>query len=184
MQKGLELELVGTMMIALVGVGILLMFVSGTVRESVNDGFCYLTQKIGINPAWCAPSGLTDGAVDINPRTTQDLALNLATYSIKCWQEAVKPAQKRDVVCSELFLQNHPGRLTEEDFTKVMEEEGGCQILQNYMVVDEYGASGEYSGDCGDQEQIDWKVFGNVIENQSILRIKYDTTANKIVIQG
>jgi hypothetical protein len=184
MAKGIELDLVGTMLIAIVGIGILLAFVSGTVRESVNDGFCYLTQKIGMTPVGCLVAGSTDGVIDINPKTTNDLALNLATYSIKCWQETVKNDQKTNIICSELFLQNHPGKLTEEGFTKVMENGGGCQIIQNYMVIDEYGAPTEYSGDCGDQDQIEWKISGNVIENQSLIMIKYDTTANRIVIQG
>jgi len=187
MRKGFELDLIGTMVIALVGVGILLMFVSGTLRESVNDGFCYLTQKIGISISWCSPLGMSKNTVELEKRDIPDveaLAVQLAGRSIQCWEMAVKPEKKTNVICAELFLNYHPGKLSEENFTKIMEDQGGCEVLQNFMVIDESGSSVEYSGDCGDQDQVSWKIDGNVIESQSFIKIEYDTTSNKIVIKG
>ncbi|MBN2094649.1 MAG: hypothetical protein JW727_01245 [Candidatus Aenigmarchaeota archaeon] len=184
MAKGLELDLVGTMIIALVGIALLLAFTNNTIQQAMSDGFCYLTEKIGVKPNWCKPSGFSRLTEEIEPRTTQQLAIDLASRAIICWQDAIKPAQKKDVVCSEVFLKTHPGRLTEYDFTKVMETQGGCEVLQNYLLVDELGGEYEYDGDCGDQDQIGWEIYGGVIENQTLIRIKYDTTQNKILIKG
>ena len=184
MEKGLELELVGAMIIALVGIALLLMFVSSTTREAVSDGFCYLTQKIGMTPQGCTPLGLGKQSEELDPKTPEALALEISGRSIRCWQESIKTVQKKEVPCAELYLNTHPGPLSETDFTRVMEEGGGCEILQNYMVVDGMGNLVEYGGDCGDQEQIDWKVSGNVIDQQSFIRIVYDTTSNKIVIKA
>jgi len=183
-RKGFELDLIGIMLVALVGLGILIFFVSGTLRDSVEQGFCYLTQKIGINPSWCRPPGIPMEAIPVEYRTVNDMGVNLAAYSIKCWMEASKSEKKKDTVCFELFIKNHPGRLSEEDFTKIMESGGGCEALQNYMVKDDSGNLVEFSGDCGDKDEIDWQIFGNVISDQALIRIEYDTTLNKIVIKG
>lgn len=182
--KGFELDIVGVMLISLVGIGILLLFVSGTLRDSISEGFCYLTQKVGIQMNWCRPQGIPKKAIEVEYKTVNDMGVNLAAYSLKCWMEASKSENKKDTVCYELFLKKHPGNLSEEQLTKIMEDQGGCDILQNYMVVDESGKDVEYSGDCGDKDEIDWQIFGNLISDQALIRIEYDTTQNKIVIKG
>ncbi|MGC9310208.1 MAG: hypothetical protein ACP5E4_00625 [Candidatus Aenigmatarchaeota archaeon] len=184
MKKGLAIDLTGTMLIAIVGIGILILFVSGSLSKSVNQGFCFLANGIGIEPRWCEHRAFARETVDLEPLTKEDLAIELAAHSINCWMEAIKPKEKENFVCYEIFLKKHPGPVTEEDMTRVMEEEGGCEILQNFYIITESGTVIEYPGDCGDRDEIDWRVFDKVIDQQSLVRIEYDTASNKILIKA
>jgi hypothetical protein len=184
MQKGIETDLIGTMLIALAGVAILLLFVTGTLQSSVNQGFCYLAGSIGMELNWCEPPSPAREVITISPFTPEELAVELAAYSILCWEESVKPIDKDEVVCYEIRIERRPGPVSEYNLTKALEDGGGCHLLQNYIIIDENGAEIEYDGNCGDKDEISWQIYDHVIDEETFVRIIYDTKANQIAIRG
>lgn len=180
----MAMNLVGTMVVALAGIGILIMFVTGTLQSSVEDGFCYLANGIGMEVDSCPKPSDARHVEELEPYDTEELAIDVAARILDCWMEAVKPLDKQDVVCYEIFLNHHPGPVTEEDVTKILEAEGGCEIIQNVMVVNSDGEEVEFSGDCGENDEIDWQIYDAVIEEESLIRIEYDVTENRIVVKG
>jgi len=182
--KGLAINVVGIMIIALVGVAVLLMFISGSLSSMTNSAFCYFSKYIGISHSGICESKYSfSKTIKLNVDSKEELARYLGAYSILCWKEATKPLKKKDIICYQIFLNKPVGKVSEFDITHILETEGGCDELQNSIIKNETGAEIEYPGYCGDQDEICWNVSGNVIENQTLILIKYDTEQNQIVIK-
>jgi len=183
--KGISLDVIGMVIIALAGIVLLLMFVKTPLYNLARNAFCYFYGLVSDEPTeWCEPKQTLPEPIDIYPETREELARELGAYSIMCWEEATKPFQKMDIVCYQLFLRKHPGKIFEFDVTELLEREGGCLVLQNSLIVNETGDVVVYPGDCGVEDQLGWDVSGNVIENQSLILIKYDVDEKQIVIKA
>jgi len=182
--KGITIEVLGVIIVGLVGVVILLLFVQGPLASLLKGTFCYFYQNVLQQKSeFCKRPIDQPEFVTISADTAEELARNIAAYSIACWKE-VSPTIKKDVICYNLLLDKHPGMVTETLLTQIMEKEGGCYELENAVVVSESGMQTTYSGNCGTYDQIVWDVSGNVILNQSIILIKYDLNSGKIVIKA
>jgi hypothetical protein len=112
-----------------------------------------------------------------------EIANYIAAYSILCWQEANVKVTK-NTVCYQIILQTHPQSIDEDFFTYNMEKGNGCDILENSRVILPDGKEVDYDGYCGTHDNIVWDVSNNVIKEQSLILIKYDTKLNKIVISA
>lgn len=181
--KGLAINVIGIMIIALVGVAVLLMFISGSMSSTVKSAFCYFSNYLDISPDFCENKYEPLKNIKLNVDSEEELARQLAAYSILCWKEATKPLKRKDIICYQIFLTKPVGKVSEYNLTKLMEAENGCDELQNSVIKDENGMKVDYPGYCGDRNEIEWDVSGNVIDNQTLILIKYNTERNQIVIK-
>jgi len=183
-RKGIAIDIIGILIIGIIGVLVLLMFIQGPLSSLLKGTFCYFYQNVLQQKSeFCAKPLDHPEYVTISADTPEELARNIAAYSIVCWKE-VTPSITKDIVCYNLLLDKHPGKVTETLITQIMEREGGCSELENSKVVSESGTTIPYSGNCGTSDQIIWDVDGNFILNQSIVLIKYDLNLGKIVIKA
>ncbi len=180
--KGLEVETIFVIIIVLISISLLILFVSGPLRDLGKDVFCFFYQNVlQQTHEACKPSGISHKTENISPSTKEELARYIAAYSIACWQKA-RFEKGEYVTCFSIRLEKNPGEITEYDVTKIMENEGGCRILENSIIKDRDGNEVSYNGNCGDEDQIDWNVYGNFIKDQKLVMILYNKTSNKVLI--
>ena len=185
--KGIEINVMAYLLIGIIGVLLLLIFIYGPLNMLIKNGFCYFYQgMLGQRSDFCEQPPHIPESIDISPGTQKELAREIAAYSIVCWQEK-RLAVTESIVCYKLWINKHPGNVTEQDVTKIMEAENGCNALENSKVVNETGSIVPYKGFCGYEDSIQWDVdksSGFVIGRQSLIEIKYDNNKNKIVIKA
>jgi len=180
----LPLNLIGYMMIGIISIIAILLFLQGPLQSILTSTFCYFYQNVlQQTSGFCTK--IIDNApiVEIKSTTPEELATNIAAYAIDCWNKR-SPEISKDIICYNLLLKNNPGKVSELLMTQVMERDGGCQALPNSVVTLENGTSISYPGNCGSEDDITWQVGGNVIDQQSIVLIKYDLQSGKIVIKA
>jgi len=188
--KGLALETIGFILIALFGVVMLLLFISGSLNDLTRNAFCYFYQNIlSKSSNICKPKETVPEQITLRPESEEDLARYIAAYSILCWKDATKSLKTKDTNCYDLFIEypNDFDKVSESDVTKVLEEEGGCEVLENKRVIDEDGHNVKYSGNCGDENNLYWDVKKGrrwVIGGQNLILIKYDDLLKRVVVKG
>jgi len=182
--KGLEIEAIFVIVIVLISISLLILFVSGPLQDLGRDVFCFFYQNVlQQKHEACKPSDISHKTENISPSTREELARYIAAYSIACWQKA-RFEKGEYVTCFSLVLEKSPGEITEYDVTKIMESEEGCKILENSIIKDRNGNEISYNGSCGDEDQIDWNVYGNYIKDQKLILIQYNKKSNKVVINA
>jgi len=184
--KGIDLplNLIGYMIIGIIGIMVLLLFLQGPLQSLLKNTFCYFYQNVlKQTSGFCSKPIDQTNFVDVSADTPEELARNIAAYAITCWSKR-SPEITKDIVCYNLFLKQNPGKVSELFMTQIMEREGGCQTISNSIVVDANGNSIPYPGNCGNEDDIVWDVSGNVIDQQSLVIIKYDLSLGKIVIKA
>jgi hypothetical protein len=185
--KGIELNMIAYLIIGIIGVALLLIFIYGPLNMLIKNGFCYFYQGVlGQRSDFCGTIDKPPESVEIAPETKDELARYIAAYSILCWRD-LRLAATESIICNKLWLTTHPGDVTEENVTKILEMENGCNVLENSMVVDKTGNLVKYRGSCGLEDDIYWDVgssSGYVIGRQSLIEIKYDIDKNKIVVKA
>jgi len=182
--KGLEIETIFVILIVLISISLLFLFVSGPLQDLGKDIFCFFYQNVlQQKHEKCKDFGISHKTENISPSTREELARYIAAYSIACWQK-MRFEKGEYITCFSIRLENNPGKVTEYDVTKIMEKEGGCKILENSIIKDENGNEISYSGSCGDEDQIDWDVYGNYLKDQKLIMILYNKTSDKIVIKA
>ena len=183
--KGMTLETIGFVIIALFGVAILISFISGSLNDLVRSGFCYFYKKLGLGDSdVCEPADNIPEEVIVKPESVEEFARSLAAYSTVCWKDSTKSLKTKDTNCYRFVIQNHPGNVTEFNVTHILETEGGCDSLENSMVVNETGDVVEYTGYCGVNDNLGWEVYGNVVYEQELILIKYSDELKKVVVKG
>ncbi len=184
LDKGLELDIIGYLIIGIIGIAILLLFVSGPLNSLLRGTFCYFyTNVLQQKSDYCKATQTGPQFVKISATTSLDLARYIAAYSIKCWQDE-RPIVKKQITCFNLILDKNLGTVSEYNITKIMETEGGCSILENSQIVDENGKLVSYPGNCGSQNNLFWQVSGNLITDQQLILIIYDAALDKIIVQA
>lgn len=166
-------------MIGLVGVILMLVLFYGPFYDMIKKSFCYFYEQIFHQTTdFCPKKEKNCMAVEINPYTEEELARDVAQYAIQAWMGY------EGITCYDLVLQNHPGKVYEENVTKIMEtESNGCDILQNSKVVDANGNLVPYAGDCGTDDKINWQADNYVISDQVDIYIKHNVDTKKIIIK-
>lgn len=182
--KGIEFDIMGLLIIGVVGIIILVFFVSGPLQTFMKGVFCYfyvniLQQQTSSCPTIASGTQFTT----ISANSVDELATNIAAYAIRCWKDEM-PVVTKQFTCFNLNIDKHPGPVYEYNVTKIMETQGGCSVLQNSMIVNENGTLVPYPGNCGSADDIQWNVSGNAIATQQLVLIIYDATIDKIIIQA
>jgi hypothetical protein len=149
--KGMALETIGFITIALVGVAILIILISGSWGSLTRNVFCYFYQNIfSRDIEMCEEKGNIPETVEINPRDSEDLARYIAAYSIKCWEDAAKSLSTKDTNCYNLIIENGPfdSGVDEVSVTDILLNEGGCGKLGN----------SDLHSECGVEDQLRWEI--------------------------
>jgi len=178
----MTLETVGFIIIALVGVILLITFISGSLDELVKNGFCYFYKKFGSESNMCKQQPTCD--VVIKPESSEELARFIAAYSILCFEKSTKSLKMKDTDCCTLEIKNHPGNVTEYNVTNILEREGGCNSLENSKIIDDNGQEMDYPGNCGISDELGWDIYGNIISDQELILIKYSDELKKVIVKG
>jgi hypothetical protein len=182
--KGLEINLIGYLIIGIAGITILLLFVSGPLTTLMRGTFCYFyTNILQQKSDYCKITQTGPEFQTISPNSQDELARDIAAYAIRCWQDE-RPIIKKQMTCFNLNLAAYPGTVYEYNVTKIMETEGGCNILENSQIINENGTLVRYSGNCGSKNNLLWQVSGNAITDQQLILIIYDATLDKIIVQA
>lgn len=181
--KGLELETIVGIIIALVSVTLLIIFASGPLSDLGRNVYCFFYEKVlHETKKECDISGISGEFVKINASISEELARYIAVYSILCYNKAKFESKMRNIPCFTLEIEKQPrGIVREIDVANIMKKEGGCDLLENSIVKNEDGT--EISFDCGDEDNLIWNVSNNVILDQKIILIIYDRTLNKVVVR-
>jgi hypothetical protein len=182
--KGMEINIIGYLIIGIVGIAILLIFVSGPLTTLLRGVFCYFyTTVLQQKSDYCKATQTGPNEIEISANSQDDLARYIAAYAIECWRDE-RPIISKRITCYNLLLNKHPGPVYEYNVTKIMEDEGGCSILENSRITDQNGQIVAYPGNCGSMDKLDWQVSGNVITDQQLVLIIYDASADKIIVQA
>jgi hypothetical protein len=182
--KGMEISLMGYLVIGIIGIAILLVFVSGPLTTLLRGVFCYFyTNVLQQKSDSCTILQKGPEFITVSANSQDDLSRYIAAYAIKCWKDE-RPIISKKITCFNLLLDKHPGTVYEYDVTTIMEKEGGCSILENSQIVDKDGKTIPYSGNCGGMDNLVWKVSGNAITDQQLVLIIYDPSIDKIVVQA
>ena len=128
------------------------------------------------NSEMCKPKENIPEQIIIRPKSSEDLARNIAAYSILCWEKTVKSFKTKNTNCYNLLIEDSPEGLEVDEIllTEILVNEGGCSRLENND-IDE---------NCGKSDQVNWEVDGNSITDQQLILIKYDDSAKQIVVKG
>jgi hypothetical protein len=146
----------------------------------MQTSYCKPTVTTGEQITICSKSGKDCNEVAIS---AEDVARLIASYAITCWENQRSTATQT-IPCYSIFLETHPGNVSEVLMTQIMERENACKALENSKVVDEKGNFTDYAGNCGTTDGITWDVSGYVISTQSLVSIMYDRAKNNIVISA
>ncbi|MEM5792908.1 MAG: hypothetical protein QXY45_00925 [Candidatus Aenigmatarchaeota archaeon] len=182
--KGMALETVGFVIIALVGVLLLILFISGSLSDLTKNVFCFFYEKVSSkNIETCEEIEKPMEQITISPKSSEDLARYIAAYSIICWENARKSIKTKDTNCFNLRLEG--GSLSppvyEIDVTNILISEGGCNRLENSQSIDSSG--GIQNTNCGTHDNIGWEVDGG-ISDQKLILIKYSDFNRQVIIKG
>ncbi|MFB6076016.1 MAG: hypothetical protein ABEK17_02630 [Candidatus Aenigmatarchaeota archaeon] len=167
MNKGMALNIVVAIIIAIAGVSLLLLTMSGMLPDVSREAYCSAyTGIITVLPSpqeggprvpdYCLGDLKAKEKV-FNTVDSEKTARSIAASTIACWEKVEKMGIRENHTCFDMSFPNGVPKVSEKDITKVMEEEGGCRYLQNQVYYDSNGQMG-YSENCGDKDRIQWNV--------------------------
>jgi len=188
--KGLALEVVWGIIIAMVGVLIFLLLITGTFKNAANWFYCDIYMKI-INffsgsglasiPEQC--KGVVKGESkreDVKDVDNKIFSRKLLAYIIACWNELEVKGLYESHPCYELRLSGNVENVSEENVSSILVNEDHCRSIEN----SDFNAVLDY--DCGEKNQIIWSVDGSVTsltENNVTDTLNEFTEPEKIPIE-
>ena len=176
--KGLALETIILLIIGIAGLLILLGLYTGTFKPAANWFYCNVYYKLApvFNPKITLPDFCKAeenlNVVEIKESSNKAFSRILLAYIIACWKEAELKGLDKSHPCYELRLLKEVDNVTEKNVTDVLIKEDHCSSIEN----------SDY--ECGAQNNILWKVDGNVIKNQKIILIKYNSAEYGVEVIG
>lgn len=185
--RGLALRSIGFLILAVISIGLLLTLMGGPIRNMANSVFCSVYGIFSAivpeaePPIFCQQTKCYAESKNIHPDSKENLATHIAAYAINCYQEKGTPCKSVDNVnmCYELHIKN-PYQVTETDVTQIMEADyqNGCMLLENSKVM-KNGQLVEYEGDCGQKDNLDWRLQGG----ERLILVQYDLKRNKVIVK-
>lgn len=180
--KGLALNVIWGLIIAIASVLLFLSLVTGTLRDAGNWFYCNLYIKI-LNffsgqgtmsiPDICKQLDVNHAKIErIDDKENEIFSRKLLAFIIECWNDAEVREVYKTHPCYELRIPGNVQNVYERNITDILIGENHCQSIEN----SDYG--------CGARDQIIWNVEGNVINRQKILLIEYNGTAQAVEVIG
>ncbi len=188
--KGIALEAVVVMIIAIVSLGLMLTFFAGPFSQMLTDTYCFFNDHVfkpmGVNmgsDVCSSPTNCQGERVIIESNDKKYVKSQLAARALLCWTEKKLPSCGDASVCYQIILKKPlVESLTEEEFTQYLETEGACNVIENSLVYDATGT--EKQSNCGDEDLVLWNAKNSVISDQSIVLVTYDIRNNHIVVDA
>lgn len=157
--KGLELEVVWGIIIAIACVLLFLSLVTGTFRSAANWVYCDIYIKV-LNffhgsemasiPDACRNEATYSEQVVISDTDNRIVSRELLSYIIACWGNAETMGLYESHPCYEVTISNSVNNVSEENVSFILIKEDHCKSIEN----SDYG--------CGERNQIIWSVDGQV----------------------
>lgn len=191
-KKGLAFSVLVAIIVAIAGVSLLLLTVTGVLPDVSRQAYCRAyTGVVSILPSpeegepripsYCLFEAETESE-KVSTTDSTIAARKLAASSIACWEKVKRFGIDRNYTCFELSFENGIPEVYEKNVTEIMEEEGGCRYLENSKYVDKNGNLKD-SEKCGSRNRIKWNVEGNVLKKQTLILIEYKQTKNERFIE-
>ncbi len=107
-----------------------------------------------------------------------DLLVNYTRYFVEeeilaaiinCWQLSEFGKSNQDIYCSEIVVPEIQPNISENNITRLLVKENLCHVFSNNDSIN----------DCGDSNQLDWKVD---INNVSNILVEYNSQKRRIVV--
>ncbi len=178
--KGFELSTIAFSFIAIVAVGLFLLFFSRTYPEITTSAYCALHQAanaiifIGTRPP--LPSECSFGIATIRKDikgTQAGLAENIAEFALDCWKRGQQGTGGESFNCYEMSIEvDSP--VSEELVTARIQQKNRCSYLPNNL-MDKAKAS--YA--CGDDNKIIWEED----ISSGFFIVKYDAFRKAVVVK-
>jgi hypothetical protein len=178
--KALALETIVAAIIAMAGM-ITFLYLTGFFKNASNWFYCnvflkiqnlFSKQQISV-PEACKDYMKEEVKVEeIDESNNRIVSRMILAHIINCWNKAEVKGLNKDHACYEIHLKRSIDDVTEDNVTRVLIEEDRCKSIEN----SDYG--------CGAQDQILWKVEGEVIRNQKVILIRYNSKENAIEVIG
>jgi len=164
--KGLALNVVWALIIAIASVLVFLLLVTGFFKNVANWFYCDVYIKI-VNfftgsemasiPDICKPFYQQPRIESIKDTDNKIFSRKLSAYIIACWQDAETRGFYESHPCYELKLSGNVENVSEENVTYILIKEDHCRSIEN----SDYG--------CGVNNQIIWSIDGDVsLEEENI----------------
>ncbi len=184
-KKGLAIETIGIITIGFVSLFVLLSFL-GVINLSVNRIFCSVYSTIAEPPAFCEMATCSSERYKIMDSDTESFTREIAAHAITCYQHKAGCLQENNVrLCYALLAEERPDdNIYEYNVTKLLEDEGGCDVLENNVIVDENGDAVIYDGNCGIHDTIEWQVRDTFIRNQPLILIEYNEINDTVMVKA
>lgn len=177
MGKGLEMNIIVALILALVAVSFFLLLAGGEVKKTATSLYCrtFAKQSTDQNdpsvPEMCREEKIVE-SLKIESTDSRLFSRELLSYIIACWQKADTMKVKEKYTCFELSLPGGIQNVNEESVSEILSKEDHCRSIEN----SDYG--------CGVLDQISWEVEGGVISDQRILFIEYDPSRDVVSVLG
>ncbi|RLI75161.1 hypothetical protein DRP04_13770, partial [Archaeoglobales archaeon] len=181
--RGLALNTVFALLIAIAAAAIFLSLVTGTFKRASDWIYCKV--YVGIAnffsrgeftlPVICKEMfGGRVERVEITEREKEIVARELLSYIIACWKKTELTEAYYTHTCYEIRLPGNVEDVSEKDVSRILLEEDKCKSIQNW----DYG--------CGAKDQIIWSVEGkvNLTAEQLSKAINEVTTPNEIPVES
>ena len=178
--KALALETIVAAIIAIAGI-IIFLHLTGALKNASNWFYCNVfikIQSLFSGQRFSIPNVCKDyikeevKVEEISEVNNRIVSRILLAYIISCWREAELKGLNRDHSCYEIHFKWSVDNVTEFNVTKVLIEEDRCKSIENA----DYG--------CGAQNQILWNVEGEIIRDQKIILIRYNSKYDAIEVVG
>lgn len=179
--KGLALETIIGLIIAIVGVMVFLILI-GYLKISSNWFYCniywkiksfFLSKETGSIPEVCKGYSTASLKIErINEGDRKIFSRILLSYIIACWKESEIRGLYKSHPCYELHLLKEVDNVDEESVSEILLNEDHCSSIEN----SDFG--------CGEKNQIIWLVENNFIRNQKIILIEYNGDLDAILVIG
>lgn len=178
--KGLSLEVVIALILAVIGVTMFIALVTGNLAGATNFIYCNTYVRItnlipsveGPNtPEICSFEGTvrTENLPDTDKKI---FSRKLLAYIINCWNNVEQMKVEKDYSCYELKLSGQVDNVTEQDLSDILIKEDHCKSIENA----DYG--------CGAKDQILWDIDSGIITDQKVLLVKYNYDNDIILVKG
>ena len=180
MGKGIALNYVVALVIAVVGVVVFISLITGNLNNTTTAIYCNTYVKLlnmmpssegPLVPEVCLEK-VSVQTSNLEGSNNKIVSRKLLSYIISCWNTVDISRIKGNHTCYELRLSGNIDNVTEQNVSTLLIREDHCESIEN----SDYG--------CGAKDQIVWDVEGGVLNTQRILLIMYNSEKECIRVMG